>query len=167
MNILILGNVISFIGCALMVAIGFIKSKKVVLATQCVQFSIQAAANLILGAVSGAVCGVVGVARNLMITRVKHVAFWKTLFIVVQVGLSLLLDGFGLLIWLPIVSASIFTWFIDVKSPVRFKVVIIAAQSLWVMYDFCYQNYVALAFDVFTVLSNFVGIWLLCREEKS
>ncbi|MBE6980765.1 MAG: YgjV family protein [Ruminococcaceae bacterium] len=165
MNIVVLGNVISFIGCALMVAIGLIKSKKAVLAAQCVQFTIQAAANLILGAVSGAICGLVGIARNLMITRVKHVTLWKILFIGVQAGLTFLFDGFGLLVWLPIVSAAIFTWLIDAKSPVLFKVSIILAQSLWVVYDLCYQNYAALTFDVFTILSNLVGIWLIRREE--
>ena len=167
MNIVVLGNIISFIGCTIMVAIGLIKSKKAVLATQCVQFSIQAAANLILGAVSGAICGLVGIARNLMITRVRYVTFWKTAFIVIQTGLTVIFDGFGLLVWLPILSAAIFTWFIDVKSPVRFKVVIIVAQSLWVVYDLCYKNYVALAFDIFTVLSNLVGIWLIHRSQAT
>lgn len=163
----VLGNIISFIGCGIMVAIGLIKSKKAVLAAQCVQFSIQAAANLILGAVSGAICGFVGIARNLMITRVKYVTFWKAAFILIQTGLTVFFDGVGLLVWLPILSAAIFTWFIDVKSPVRFKVVIIFAQSLWVVYDLCYQNYVALAFDIFTVLSNLVGIWLIHRSQAT
>ena len=60
MNIVILGNIISFIGCTIMVAVGLIKSQKAVLAIQCVQFTIQASANLILGAVSGAICGLAG-----------------------------------------------------------------------------------------------------------
>ena len=166
MNLVVLGNMISFIGCAIMVAIGLIKSQRVVLATQCIQFGIQAAANLILGAVSGAICGFVGIVRNLTITKVKYVAVWKTAFILIQTGLTVLFDGFGLLVWLPILSAAIFTWFIDVESPVRFKIVIIFAQSLWVVYDLYYQNYVALAFDVFTVLSNFVGIWLIRRSAS-
>lgn len=165
MNWILIGNIISFIGCSLMVLIGLIKRQKTVLAVQCAQFGIQSVANFILGAISGAICGIVGIARNLLIGRVKHVAVWKAVFILVQMGLTFLFDGFGLLVWLPILSAAIFTWFIDVKSPVMFKVVIIFAQSLWIAYDLCYRNFSAMAFDIFTVLSNLVGIWLIKKSK--
>lgn len=166
MDLIVLGNIIAFIGCAIMVAIGLIKSKKRVLMAQCVQFGVQSVANLILGAVSGAICGIVGIARNLLITRVKNVTLWKALFILIQMGLTFLFDGFGLMVWLPILSAMIFTWFIDVKNPVVFKLVIIVAQSIWIVYDLYYKNYAAMTFDVFTVLSNFVGILMISYGKK-
>ena len=163
---ILLGNIISFIGCAIMVGLGLVKKQRTVLLLQCGQFSLQAVANLLLGAVSGAVCGIVGIARNLVFTRWGGNQLWKVFFILIQMGLTFAFDGFGLLVWLPILSAAIFTRFLDVKSPVAFKLVIICAQSLWVAYDFCYQNYAALAFDIFTILSNLCGIWILHKARK-
>ena len=48
MDILI-GNIIAFAGCGIMVLVGLIKQKKRILAVQCVQFVLQGAANFILG----------------------------------------------------------------------------------------------------------------------
>lgn len=160
-----LGNIISLVGCCMMVALGLVKSQRKVVLLQCVQFSIQAVANLLLGAVSGAICGVVGIARNLLFARFGTSSLWKAMFIIIQIVMTLILDGFGLLVWLPILSAAIFTWFMDVKSPITFKWMIICAQSLWIVYDLYYLNFVSLAFDVFTVLSNLCGIWILKKEE--
>jgi hypothetical protein len=67
----LVGNIISFFGCLLMVAIGFVKRKEHMLTMQCAQFSVQAVANLVLGSVSGCISGAIGVVRILVFTRVK------------------------------------------------------------------------------------------------
>ena len=85
----LLGNVLSLIGCSLMVCIGFIRRKERVLACQCVQFGFLAAGNLILGAYSGAISGIVSILRNLVFTRRGGGTLLKLGFIAVQVMLTL------------------------------------------------------------------------------
>ena len=162
---LVFGNLVSMAGCIMMVAIGFVRKKERVLALQCFQFGILGLSNLILGATSGFVSGMVSVVRNLIFPRVKGGVRMKLLFINIQVVLTLLAGVDGPVSLLPLAAGVLFTWFMDARSDIQMKAVIIAAQILWAIHDLYYRNYVAFAFDLLTITSNALGILLLKRER--
>ena len=165
MNTLILGNLISFLGCLLMVSIGFLRKKSHILTAQCFQFGLLGLANLILGATSGFISGIVGITRNLVFSKVKSTLFLKIFFIVLQIALSLPFIGNGVIDLFPILAAVLFTWCIDTRSEVVLKTYIILAQLIWLFFDLYYRNFTAMAFDAFTVLSNLIGIILVRRQK--
>ena len=161
----VLANVISLIGCGIMVAIGFVKNKDRILLVQCLQFVFQGAAHLMLGAVSGFVCCVVSIIRNLVFRAGKS-GFWLKLgFILLQIVLTFSAGSFSPIELLPILATIVFTWFLDVKNPVHFKLVLICAQLMWLVYDLYYGNIVAALFDVMTVCSTIGGIWLILKNK--
>lgn len=164
MNTLLLGNAISLVGCLLMVAIGFVRKKERILGLQCVQFGIMCIGNLVLGAVSGAIAGIVGIVRNLVFTKTSGTLPLKLLFILIQLFLSFGVLQTGWLEWLPLLSTILFTCFLDVKSEVRLKLVLILAQLFWLVYDLYYRNYTAMTFDALTVASNLIGIFLILKK---
>ena len=166
MDLIIIGNIISFAGCGLMVLVGFIKEKRLILSTQCVQFALQGAANLILGGVSGFIANVVSILRNLAFSRWKSTIWLKLGFIALQLVLSVSSLREGFISLLPIASTILFTWFLDTKSEVKLKTVIISTQVLWIIYDLVHLNYVSVAFDIFTMISNFIGIQMILRSRK-
>ena len=165
-KVLLLGNAISLAGCVLMVAIGFLKKKEQILGAQCVQFALMGAGNLVLGAMAGVISNGVSIVRNLVLTRVEDKAWVKVVFILVQTALTLMFGGSGLIEWLPVIAVVVYTWFLDLKNPVAFKLMIIGLQVLWVVYDFYYRNYVAFSFDLFTIASTTIGIFMIRREAK-
>ena len=67
---------------------------------------------------------------------------------------------------LPLMTAIIFTWFLDKSGEIRLKIVIITCQLMWLVYDIFYLNYVSAVFDVFTVISNCAGIYLVMKDRK-
>ena len=79
--------------------------------------------------------------------------------------LTMLSGGNGLIEWLPIISAVVYTWFLNLKNPVTFKMMIICCQLMWLVYDWYYLNYVAVTFDVLTVISTVIGIRMLLKEK--
>ena len=157
-------NLISFAGCILMVLTGFIKKKENILWVQCVQFIFMGIAHLLLGAVSGLVCCVVSIARNIAFAKLPSNFWMKAGFILVQIVLTFSAASFAAIELLPILAAVVFTWFLDIKNPVYFKIVLICAQLMWLVYDFFYGNVVAGVFDVLTILSNLGGIWLIMKK---
>ena len=169
MNIVLIGNTVSFIGCALMVAVGFIKKKDHIIRVQCIQFTIQGAANLILGGVTGFIANLISIARNLWFARKEGTVKAKIFFIALQAVLSLMfLDTeAGIIGWFPLFSAAVFTWFLDVKSDAAFKIVILAAQVFWIVYDFYYSNYVSCAFDIFTMISTTIGLYWILKDRSA
>lgn len=166
MNPLILGNILSLIGCIIMVATGFIKTKKRVLIVQCIQVAFLGLANLILGAYAGFISGMVAIARNLVFYRVKSTNTLKLLFIFIQIALTVRPDNFQIVEILPILAAITFTWYIDTDNEITFKKVIILINVFWLIYDFSYFNYMAMSFDFFTILSNLMGIKMI-KNDKS
>ena len=161
----LIGNLLSLVGCSLMVLIGFVKKKERVLGYQCFQFGFLAAANLLLGATSGFISGVVSILRNLIFPRVKGGVYLKLAFILVQVVLTLLAGWAGAISLLPLMAGILFTWFIDARSDAQLKLVIMAAQVLWGVYDLYYANYVAFTFDVLTIVTNFIALVQLIRAD--
>ena len=55
MNIVLIANIISFVGAVIMVVSGLLKTKRTILIAQNIQFAIQAVGNILLGDFSGAV----------------------------------------------------------------------------------------------------------------
>lgn len=51
MDIVLIANIISFVGAVIMVISGLLKTKRTILIAQNVQFSIQAVGNIMLGAI--------------------------------------------------------------------------------------------------------------------
>ena len=162
---LLLGNLVSMAGCILMVAIGFVWKKERVITLQCFQFGLLGISNLLLGATSGFVSGLVSVGRNLIFPRVKGGLWLKLLFINLQVILTLLTGVEEPVSLLPLFAGVLFTWFIDVPGDMQLKLVVIAAQALWAIHDLSYRNYVAFTFDLLTIGTNAMGIFLLARAD--
>ena len=165
MNTILIGNLVSGIGCLIMVAIGLLRKNSHILIAQCFQCGFMGAGNLILGGVNGFIANVVSIARNLIFVKCKTTTTLKIVFIGLQLLLSLGSMDDGLICWLPIVSTALFTWFLDTKSPLTLKKVILITQVMWLTYDIYYRNYVAVTFDVMTMISNAVGFWMIKKTK--
>ena len=121
--------------------------------------------NLILGGVNGFIANVVSIVRNLVFVKCKSTVTLKLIFIAVQLLLSLGSMGDGWVAWLPILATALFTWFLDTKHTSTLKIVIITTQVMWLIYDIYYRNFVAVTFDVMTMISNLIGFFLV-RNQK-
>lgn len=164
MNLLLIGNAVSMVGCLIMVGIGFLKKKSHILMAQSVQCAFMGFGNLILGGVSGFIANVVSILRNLVFAKFNVTTPLKILFIVLQVVLSLNSLGDGLVCWIPILASVVFTWFLDTKSEATLKIVILSTQVMWLIYDIYYHNYVAASFDVLTMGSNLIGFFMVRKK---
>ena len=166
MNPLLIGNAISMIGCLIMVLIGFLKKRTHILIAQSIQCVFMGVGNLVLGGVSGFVCNIVTILRNIVFLRFRNTAVMKIFFIALQFVLSIGTLSAGWVSWLPIVSAALFTWFMDTGSEAKLKIVILCTQVMWLTYDLYYLNYVASAFDVMTFLSNCIGLSMILKKRR-
>ena len=165
MNLLVIGNAISMVGCLIMVIIGFLKKKNHILVAQCAQCMFMGVGNLVLGGISGFICNIVTILRNLVFLRFRNTNLMKISFILLQFVLSIGTLSAGWISWLPILSAALFTWCMDTQSEVRLKIVILCTQVMWLTYDLYYLNYVASAFDVMTMVSNLIGLYMVSKKK--
>ena len=164
---IILGNILSFAGCLLMILAGLIKKKDKILVVQGGQFCLQAMSNLVLGAMPGFISCVLGLARILVFTRVRVTVWLKIGFLALQAALTLLWGASTLVEWIPFLSMVLYTWYLDTDNAVLFKVVNIVGLLLFAVHDLHYLNYVAFAFDLMTVVSTALGIVMILRNRSA
>lgn len=165
MNI-ILGNIVSLMGCTVMVLIGFIKNKDRYIAMQTLQFGLNAVSHLLLGGIGGAIASCISALRNIIIAKWKCTPLIKIILIALQISLSVPTITANPITWLPLIAAGMFTWYIDTKDVMWFKWVIIITLIMWVVYDIYHHNYVSVWFSAFTVISNGVSMWKIHKERK-
>lgn len=166
MNKIILANALALFGAGLMAGIGLLKTRRQILLVQCLQFCIMGSANLILGGVTGFLSAMVSIVRNLICAKRRLTLGLKLAFIGTLCALSLYANTMGLLGLLPIASACLYTWFLDTEDELRLKLVLIASQVFWVIYDFSLMNYTAFLFDLITIVTNAVGIAALRKTKR-
>ena len=166
MNILLIGNAISMIGCLIMVLIGFLRKKNHILIAQSVQCVFMGVGNLVLGGISGFICNIVTIIRNLAFLKFRNTTAMKLFFIALQFVLSIGTLSAGWISWLPIVSSALFTWYMDTHSQAKLKVVILITTLMWLTYDLFFRNFVASAFDVMTFVSNCIGLYMILKRSK-
>ena len=164
MKIVIIANVISLIGSLMMVGTGLIKRKRNVLIVQSAQFVVMGVSNLMLGGITGCITNALSLIRNFVTMRSRLTMLVKLVFIAIWVGMCLIVNRQGLLGWLPVISACVYTWFLDTDSDVFLKIIIILTTIEWVFYDFILMNYSAFAFDILTLIANGVGIVRIKRQ---
>ena len=163
---LLLGNLLSLVGCSMMILIGFIKKKERILLAQVAQFSIQSFSNLVLGSVSGFISCVIGVIRIFVFTKFRVTVWLKLAFLAVQAALTFAFGAQTLIQWIPFLSMVLYTWYLDTDNVVTFKLANLAGVIMWAFHDWHYRNFVAFSFDIFTIVSTTIGIWLVIRDNR-
>lgn len=166
MNWILLGNILSLIGCSMMVAVGFVQQKRKVLLYQCAQLGVMFCSNFVLGAASGAISNALGIVRNLVFAKTEGSVWLKLAFVGIQIVMTLF-GWKGPIEILPILATVVFIWLLDTKNDVVFKLANVCAMVMWCIYDFYYHNYVASVLDGLTIISNCVAIMAIHKKEKA
>lgn len=166
MNIL-LGNIVSLMGCTVMVLIGFIKNKDRYIVMQTLQFALNALSHFLLGGYGGTVASLISVLRNVIIAKWKCTIGIKIILISLQAAFSISTITQNPITWIPILAAGMFTWYIDTEDVMWFKWVIIITLVMWAVYDIYHHNYVSVWFSAFTLISNGISMVKIRKEQHA
>ena len=162
---LICGNIIALIASTLMVCSGIIKDRKKTIYLQTIQILAFVMSNLILGGYTGAIVNFISLARNYWCYKDNLTKIKKLILIILSVAFSLLFNNLGLIGLLPIISTVVFTCFIDTKSIIKLKFLIMFASVLWLIYDTILGSYTSAIFNFFTILGTITTIYQLSRKK--
>ena len=162
----VIANIVDFIAALIQVGSGSIKQKAKILVVQTVQLLLQAVSMLLLGGVTGAVSNVLSCYRNYLCYKDKLSALWKGILIAASVAMTVLLNDQGLLGIIPAAVCTVYILLMDMKDPVKFKLLVMLSFVPWLVYHFAINAYVAAVFDAATVVTNGITLCLMVREKK-
>ena len=165
MNIII-ANIIDFVAAIVQVGSGAIKKKSRILIVQTVQLLMQAVSMLLLGGGTGAVSNVLSCFRNFLCYKDKLNTVWKVILIIASIGFTIALNDQGLLGIIPAAVCTIYIIFMDIKDPVKFKLLVTLSFVPWAVYHFILKSYTGAIFDVATVVTNAVTLFKMIKDNK-
>lgn len=165
MNIII-ANIIDFIAAMVQVGSGAIKEKTKILVVQIIQLLMQAVSMLLLGGVTGAVSNVLSCFRNYLCYKEKLNTVWKVILIVASIAMTIALNDQGFLGIIPAAVCTLYIIFMDIKDPVKFKLLVTLSFIPWVFYHFILKSYTGALFDAATVVTNGITLFRMIKDGK-
>ena len=164
---IIIANIIDFFASFIQVGSGAIKKKAKILVVQIIQLLMQAVSMLLSGGVTGAVSNVLSCYRNYLCYKERLNSFWKAVLIAASIVMTIFLNDQGLLGIIPAVVCTVYIIFMDVKDPVKFKILVTLSFVPWIFYHFALKLYVAAVFDAATVVTNAITLYAMLRKKKA
>lgn len=166
MTNIIIANVVALIASLLMVYTGIIKRKDRIVLVQTIQIGLSVLSNIILGGITGAIINAISCIRNILCYKDKLGKIAKMLIIIASIVPSLMFNNLGFIGILPIVSAVVYTLFMDTKDIIKFKYLTIFIMFLWGTYDLYIKSYSSAVFDFMTILANIYSVSKIIFEKR-
>lgn len=163
----IIANIIDFIASLLQVGSGAIKKKSKLLAVQTVQLLLQGISMLLVGGITGAISNVLSCYRNYLCYKEKLNKVWKGILIAASVAMTIFFNNQGWLDIIPVAVCTVYILLMDVKDPVKFKLLVTLSFIPWIIYHFALQLYVAAIFDAASVISSAVTLFVMMKGKKT
>ena len=165
---ILIANIIDFVAALIQTASGAIKQKAKILAVQILQLLLQAISMALLGGMTGAISNVLSCYRNYLCYKDKLTGLWKFFLIAASIVMTILLNDQGLLGMIPAAVCTVYILLMDVKDPVKFKLLVTLSFVPWMIYHFALKSYVGAIFDIATILTNGITlVTMLGKKEKT
>lgn len=162
----LIANIIDFFAAMIQIGTGAVKKKSKILILQIVQILMQGVAMMLLGGVTGAVNNVLSCVRNYICYKEKLNLPWKIFFITASVVMTVILNTQGIFGMIPAAVCIVYILFMDVKDPLKFKMLVMLTFIPWLIYHFILGSYTGAASDAATIIANIVTI-IKMRKEKA
>ena len=166
MNIFI-ANVIDFLAALLQVGSGSIKKKSKILIVQTIQMMLQGVSMLLLGGVTGAVSNVLSCYRNYLCYKDKLNTVWKAILIAVSLVMTIVFNNQGWLGVVPFAICTVYILLMDMKDPIKFKILVMLSFVPWMVYHFILKSYVGALFDAATIVTNIITLRAMIKEKNT
>lgn len=163
---IVIANIIDLVAAVIQTASGAIKQKSRILIVQIVQLMMQAVSMLLLGGITGAVSNVLSCYRNYLCYKEKLNVFWKVVLIAASVVMTILLNEQGLLGLIPMVVCTVYIILMDIKDPIKFKLLVTLSFVPWAVYHFVLKSYTGALFDIATIITNGITLITMIRKKK-
>lgn len=166
MSALLIGNILCFIAASIMMLMGMIKDRIKFIEAQSVMNIVYIAGYAFLKGTSGIIVNIVTLTRNIICLKWKMTTPIKLIFILGQVVIGLFMGTHGIIAWLPVISCSAFTWYMDCEDAVKLRCVIVVTQMLFILYDWSVKAYTGFIFDILATITNTISLVTLIKERK-
>ncbi len=167
MNIIVIGNIIGFVGSMFMVIGGYLKNKNNAIIAQTMQLFFLSISNLILGSVSGFINNLINCVRNVFSVKDKLTIPIKLIIIIISIILTVKYNNLGLIGYLPLINNIIFIICMNTKSDLNFKFLTIFYMALWLIHNLYIKAFTTSIFNIITIVTCIIAIKKIMQNKNN
>lgn len=163
---LIIGNIIALIASILIIVISCAKNKRIIIILQTIQVALLTLSNIILGGIPGAIINAITIIRNILCYKNKLTKINVVIIATALTILSLLFNN-SLIGLLPLIGTLLYTIFINTKSTIKLKQLILLNMICWGIYDFSIKSYTSAIFELIGTITGIISIYQIKNKDKN
>ena len=163
----LIANIIDTFVAFIQIGSGTLKKKSQILLVLIFQQFLQAVSMLLLGGVMGAANNVISCIRNYLCYKEKMTNVWKVVLIAGYVLLTAFLNEEGFWGLIPATANTVYLLFMNVKDPIKFKLLGVCIIMPWIVYNLIIQAYVGAICNTAAVITNVITVCVMLKERKN
>ncbi|MBR0426893.1 MAG: YgjV family protein [Clostridia bacterium] len=163
---IILGNIIAFVASLIQIYAGYQKEKGKILIYNTIQTLMSVFSNILNNGISGAIINGINVIRNILCFKEKLNLTWRIIITIITIILSITFNRNGFIGFLPLIASISYIWCMNVKDVIKFKILVIFSNLLWLIYEVYINLYTSALFDFLSISTNIYAIIQINRKNK-
>jgi hypothetical protein len=131
---------------------------------QIIQIFMMSVGDVFLGSIPGCIADIFVGTHHILCYKNKLNIPVKIILIILLITVSLITNNIGWFVIFPILSFVMLIVFMNTSNIVRFKIILIVDNILWMIHDLYIGAFVPVIFDVLGIILSIIGIY---RVKKS
>ena len=163
---IVIANILGLLSALILIYAGSIKEKNKVLKYQTIHSVFGASCDLILGGIPSVITGILGIIRNILVTKKKFTKLIMFILIILSSVTIIYFNNLGIIGYIPLLNFIFYTIFINTKDNIIFKYIFIISMITWLIYDFLIKAYSSSIFDLFTIITATLTLLNMKKSRK-
>lgn len=162
-NILI-GNIIALIASFIIIYYGFEKNKKKILFAQIIECILAIAYNFFLQGYTAIIVDILNIILLILGYKEKITFTIKLLINLCAIVLAFFFNNLGIIGFIPIIIIIIYSWGLNTKNIIKFKLLNILLLILWVIHDLTIKSYPSVICELLGIIGSLYSIYKIKKQ---
>ncbi len=166
MNLIIIGNIVAFVGAIFQTIAGMGNNRNKILLAQSGQLACFSVSNFLLGGYAGGIVNALNVIKSYLFYKNKLTVPVKIFLSVLATALGIYFNNLNIIGLVPLFVMLIYMWGININDIVLFKVFVLITMIMYLVYDLYIKSYTSAPFDFASIIANIITIVQIVKSRK-
>lgn len=164
-NNVIIGNVIALIASFIIVYYGFEKNKKKILVAQIIECILAVCYNYFLQGYTAIIVDILNIFLLILGYKDKLNNINKLIINICAVIFAVFFNNLGIIGYIPVIIIIIYSWGLNTKNIILFKVLNIGLLILWIIHDLTVKSYPSVVCEILGIIGAIYAIYKIKRNN--
>lgn len=164
-NNVIIGNIIALIASLIIIYYGFEKNKKKILVAQIVECILAVGYNYFLQGYTAIIVDILNIFLLILGYKDKLNNINKLIINICAVIFAVFFNNLGIIGYIPVIIIIIYSWGLNTKNIILFKLLNIGLMILWIIHDVTVKSYPSVVCEILGIIGAIYAIYKIKKNN--